>query len=81
MLGNPKYVICLFSQGYFYSKDFKDYIKGLKCFLEKLELMRLLKYPEGLYNLELLLTKGFMEAFENPAFQERFIVNNLKRSI
>jgi hypothetical protein len=43
--------------------------------------MRLIKYPEGLYNLELLLKKGFMEALENPSFQQRFIVDSLKRSI
>jgi hypothetical protein len=43
--------------------------------------MRLIKYPEGLYNLELLLKKGFMEALENPTYQQRFIVDSLKRSM
>lgn len=51
MLGNPRYVIELFRRGYFYSKDFKDYINGLKCFLKKPELLRLVKYPEGLFVL------------------------------
>jgi hypothetical protein len=51
MLGNPNYVMCLLQRGYLYSKDFKDYINGLKCFLKKPELMRLIKFPEGLYNL------------------------------
>jgi hypothetical protein len=81
MLGNPRYVLSLYFFGYFYSEDFNDYIKGLKCFLVKPELMRLIKYPEGLYNLELLLKKGFMEALENPNYQQRFIVDSLKRSI
>lgn len=62
MLGNPRYVVALYERGYFYSKDFKEYLNGLKYFLRKPDLMRLIKYPEGLYNLELLLKKGFMES-------------------
>lgn len=81
MLGNPRYVTTLFDMGYFYNEDFRDYIQGLKVFLKKPELIRLVKYPEGLYNLELMLKKGFVEALEIPELRDRFIVNSLKKNL
>lgn len=81
MLGNPRYVTTLFDMGYLYNEDFWDYIRGLKVFLKKPELIRLVKYPEGLYNLELMLKKGFVEALEIPELRDRFIVNSLKKNL
>lgn len=45
MLGNPRYVLELFNQGYFYNQEFKEYLNGLKCFLESKEFNILIKYP------------------------------------
>lgn len=81
MLGNPRYVVSLYDLGYFYNKDFKDYLNGLKVYLKKPDLLQLIKYPEGLYNLELMLKKGFVESMEIPELKNRFIVDSLKRNL
>lgn len=60
MLGDPRYVIALHEKGYFFNKDFKEYIIGLKCFLRNMMLRRLIKYPEGLFVLEQMVEKGFI---------------------
>lgn len=60
MLGDPRYVIALHEKGYFYNKDFREYLNGLKCFLRNMMLRRLIKFPEGLYTLELIAQKGFI---------------------
>lgn len=80
MLGNPRYVTSLHELGYFYNKDFKDYINGLKVFLKRPNLFKLIKFPEGLYNLELMLKKGFVESLETPELKSKFIVDSLKRN-
>ena len=51
MLANPRYIVDLFDRGYFYSHDFKQYVNGLKCFLQLPKLRKLVRHTEGLYNL------------------------------
>ncbi len=81
MLGNPRYVTNLFDLGYFFDQEFKDYISSLKCYLKKPRLMKMIKFPEGLYNLEIMLKAGFIEIMEDENLRKKFIIECLKRNL
>ena len=55
MLGNPNYVLALVDRGFFSQEEFQNYLERLKHFLKKPELLKLIKYPEGLFNLKTMM--------------------------
>lgn len=64
MLADPRYVFDLIKRGYFHNEKFRSYINGLK-YLYRPEFFKLVKYPEGFYNLDAMVEKGFSEKMQN----------------
>lgn len=80
MLSNPRYVLDLVDRGFFGDKNFMEYIEKLKCFFEDPKLFRLVKYPEGLYNLRTMLNKGFEYSLREKVNRNKFILCCLRRN-
>lgn len=52
-------------RGHLYDEKFQRYIEGLK-YLNSDKYITLMKYPEGLFNLERIKSKGFAEYLKKP---------------
>ena len=72
MLASPYYIMELNQRGYLYDDNFQRYAKGLQ-YLFKEEYITMIKYPEGLYNLKKITSKGFVEVMKNPIQAEQFV--------
>ena len=80
MLSNPKYVIELVDRGYFSDKNFVEYLDKLSIFLKSPKLFKLVKFSEGLYNLKLILERGFEYSLKEDVNRHKFILSCLKRN-
>lgn len=76
MLGDVGYLRQLHVRGYLYDQRFQDYIRGLTYLLQK-HWIRLIRYPEGLWNLKSFLREGFIESIKDPNNFERFIMHSI----
>ena len=79
MLADPRYVFDLIKRGYFHNEKFRSYINGLK-YLYRPEFFKLVKYPEGFYNLDAMVEKGFSEKMQNEENQKKFMLLCIKRN-
>lgn len=53
MLADIEYLRALHVRGYFYDEKFQDYIRNLSYLFNR-QYIKLIKYPEGLWNLKVL---------------------------
>jgi hypothetical protein len=65
MLGDVGYLRQLHVRGYLYDQRFQEYLRGLSYLFQK-QWLRLIRYPEGLWNLKSFLREGFIESIKNP---------------
>ena len=59
MLADTQYLEQLYYRGYFYDANFQEYLKGLGYLFEG-RYLRLIRRPEGLWNLKSLINEGFI---------------------
>jgi hypothetical protein len=58
-------------RGYLYDDRFQQYIEKLK-YLNNEKYLPLIKYPEGLLNLDRIKSKGFAEFLKDTRNQDKF---------
>jgi len=79
MLADVRYISQLHLRGYFYDRKFKDYLKGLTYLLNR-EYIKLMRYPEGLWNLKTLMKEGFIESIKDSHNFDKFIEHCFARN-
>ncbi len=72
MLADVEYLRALHIRGYFYDDKFLEYIKNLSYLFQK-QYIKMIRYPEGLWNLKSLQGEGFIESTKNPETFNRFL--------
>ena len=80
LLSNPRYVVELSIRGYFYNPDFVRYIERLKKTFFQEDFLHLIRYPEGLINLEIMTRPGFSDSLKEEVNRGRFILMCLERN-
>ena len=73
MLGDVNYLRELHTRGYFYYDKFIEYIRNLSCYIFLPQYIKLVRYPEGLWNLKTMLREGFIESTKQPETFEKFL--------
>ena len=72
MLADPEYLYALNMRGYFFDEKFMEYLKGL-AYLLQWEYIKLMRFPEGVWNLKTILGEGFVESTKRPEAFARFL--------
>lgn len=73
MLGDVNYIRELHKRGYFYDDHFIQYIRNLSYYIFLPQYIKMVRYPEGLWNLKSMLRQGFIESMKQPETFEKFL--------